>query len=77
MPPISEQDDDDRAWRLALHRMDLRQYAITNHVAEQHTAASPHDTALQPPHFKFTLNPQNLTRMSRRWWTGTQHDSRL
>jgi hypothetical protein len=26
MPPVDEQDEDDRVWRLALHRMDLRQY---------------------------------------------------
>ena len=26
MPPIAEQTNDDRVWRLALHRMDLRQY---------------------------------------------------
>jgi hypothetical protein len=29
LPPISEQDDEDRTWRLALHRMDLRQCTIS------------------------------------------------
>ena len=38
LPPISEQDDDDRVWRLAIHRMDLRQYAITKSAAEDATA---------------------------------------
>src|SRR5690606_34106493 len=28
MPPLEEQDEDDRIWRLALHRMDLRQYTV-------------------------------------------------
>lgn len=28
MPPLEEQDEYDRVWRLALHRMDLRQYTV-------------------------------------------------
>ncbi|MEW6404445.1 MAG: ATP-binding protein, partial [Chloroflexota bacterium] len=28
MPPVEEQDENDRIWRLALHRMDLRQYSV-------------------------------------------------
>ena len=28
MPPVEEQDEDDRIWRLAVHRMDLRQYTV-------------------------------------------------
>jgi conflict system STAND superfamily ATPase len=36
MPRAEEQDEEDRVWRLALHRMDLRQYA----VAEDTTGAS-------------------------------------
>lgn len=27
-PPVGEQDENDCAWRLAIHRMDLRQYAV-------------------------------------------------
>lgn len=34
MPPVEEQDDDDRVWRLAMHCMDLRQYIIVEDVAE-------------------------------------------
>jgi hypothetical protein len=30
MPSTEAQDEDDRVWRLALHRMDLRQYRIAN-----------------------------------------------
>mgnify|MGYP000343437804 CR=1 FL=1 len=29
LPPMSEQDDENRVWRLAMHRMDLRQYRIS------------------------------------------------
>ena len=36
MPPVEEQNDDDRIWRLSMHRMDLRQYM----VAEDSTKAS-------------------------------------
>jgi hypothetical protein len=28
LPPIAEQDEGDRIWRLAMHRMDLRQYSV-------------------------------------------------
>lgn len=44
MPPMEEQDEDDRVWRLALHRMDLRQYAVAEDAAggsvapEEHTS---------------------------------------
>jgi hypothetical protein len=34
LPPISEQDDNDRFWRLAMHRMDLRQYTLTETAGE-------------------------------------------
>jgi hypothetical protein len=30
MPPIAEQNDEDRIWRLSMHRMDLRQYTVTD-----------------------------------------------
>lgn len=34
MPPLEEQTEGDRIWRLALHRMDLRQYTVSEHIAE-------------------------------------------
>jgi hypothetical protein len=34
MPSVKEQGDDDRVWRLALHRMDLRQYSIGEEIVE-------------------------------------------
>lgn len=47
MPPVEEQDEDDRIWRLAMHRMDLRQYTIAEDAGEASTTpegrASPED----------------------------------
>ena len=34
MPPMEEQTEGDRIWRLALQRMDLRQYTVSEHIAE-------------------------------------------
>jgi hypothetical protein len=47
LPPISEQADDDRVWRLVLHRMDLRQYTITERAAED-TMATDVTTSSEP-----------------------------
>lgn len=38
LPPVSEQDDEDRIWRLAIHRMDLRRYTVLNEVEEDATS---------------------------------------
>jgi hypothetical protein len=38
MPPMEQQDEDDRVWRLAMHRMDLRQYTIAEDAAEASVA---------------------------------------
>ncbi len=47
MPPVDEQDEEDRIWRLAMHRMDLRQYTIAGDAVETPLApegrASPED----------------------------------
>lgn len=32
LPPLDEQDEEDRIWRLALHRMDARLYKATEHI---------------------------------------------
>jgi hypothetical protein len=42
MPPVKEQDEDDRIWRLAMHRMDLRQYTIAKDVTEEPVAPEGH-----------------------------------
>jgi len=34
MPPVEKQDENDRIWRLALHRMDLRQYSVVDDHVE-------------------------------------------
>lgn len=39
MPPLEEQDEDDRLWRLAMHRMDLRQYTVAEDALEPPVAA--------------------------------------
>lgn len=44
MPPVEEQGNEDRLWRLALHRMDLRQY-----VASEEALEGPAPMAGQPP----------------------------
>ena len=33
LPPAAEQTDDDRVWRLSMHRMDLRRYSVAEVVA--------------------------------------------
>jgi hypothetical protein len=42
MPPVEEQDEEDRVWRLTMHRMDLRQYTIAEDAAE--VFAAPKDS---------------------------------
>jgi len=39
LPPLEEQDENDRIWRLAMHSMDLRQYTVAEDAAE--TAVAP------------------------------------
>lgn len=34
MPPVKEQNEGDRIWRLAMHRMDLRQYTVVEDATE-------------------------------------------
>ena len=45
---VAEQDDDDRVWRLALHRMDLRQYTVATDSPEATTSAQGQTTAHGP-----------------------------
>ena len=32
MAPVQEQKEEDRIWRLAMHRMDLRQYTVAEDI---------------------------------------------
>lgn len=34
MPSLEEQNEEDQLWRLAIHRMDIRQYSVTENAAE-------------------------------------------
>lgn len=47
LPPLEKQDDDDRFWRLAIHRMDSRQYTVVDNEAQapksSEDSASPED----------------------------------
>ena len=57
MPPPEEQDDNDRVWRLALHRMDLRQYTseedTAKAAADSEDSDSPEDSRR---YIRFNLN---------------------
>ena len=44
MPPTEEQEDDDRVWRLALRRMDLRQYTVGENTTEILETSKGHDS---------------------------------
>lgn len=54
MPPVSEQNDEHRAWRLAMHRMDLRQYTAAQ---EEQTPESEEATPSAPEAQYIRLNP--------------------
>jgi hypothetical protein len=56
LPPVPEQDDADRAWRLAMHRMDLRQYSISE-VLASNAAPAADATAAEPPQRLLRLDP--------------------
>ncbi len=55
MPPVEVQGEEDRIWRLAMHRMDLRQYTITEDVAEVSVARESR-TSSEGGHQYFRLN---------------------
>lgn len=57
LPPVSEQDDEDRAWRLAMHRMDLRQYTIAE-VPTLDEAPVAGATTTEPPKLLLRLDPK-------------------
>ncbi|MBN2293378.1 MAG: hypothetical protein JXM70_13195 [Pirellulales bacterium] len=43
VPPVEEQSEDDRVWRLALHRMDLRQYTVATPYKDEDTLKEEND----------------------------------
>jgi len=48
MPPVAQQDENDRVWRLALHRMDLRQYTVSSPYREPASAVAAPENAEAP-----------------------------
>jgi hypothetical protein len=59
MRPLSEQDNEDRMWRLAIHRMDLRQTTLSDVIedAEAETVSSSQDTESAPRRRSIRLDP--------------------
>jgi hypothetical protein len=51
MPPIPQQTDADRTWRLALHRMDLRQYTPTEPQPDDLPAVDGQTSEGPPPRY--------------------------
>ena len=47
--PLDQQDDADRTWRLALHRMDLRQTTVSEVVEEQDRSNGAAESPSEPP----------------------------
>jgi hypothetical protein len=56
LPPIVQQDDSHRLWRLAIHRMDLRQSVMSEVDASETTAAAP-DGSPQSPRRLIRFDP--------------------
>ena len=56
LPPIPLQDDANRRWRLAMHRMDLRQYTMSQ-VEESEAVADASDEAPESPRTLIRLDP--------------------
>jgi hypothetical protein len=55
--PIDQQDDSDRTWRLALHRMDLRQTTVSEIVEEQDGSHDVADSPAEPPRRYLRFDP--------------------
>ncbi len=58
MPPVEEQNEEDRIWRLAVHRMDIRQYSVAENAAKIQASLedSAPDEDSQTP-IRLALNP--------------------
>jgi hypothetical protein len=57
IPPLDEQDNDDRTWRLALHRMDLRQSTVSEIVEEQDGSRGVAESPAEPPRRYLRFDP--------------------
>jgi len=56
LPPVEQRDNDVRAWRLAIHRMDLRQYTPTR-IEVPDSSETADDAPLAPPKHFLRLDP--------------------
>jgi hypothetical protein len=59
LPPVSEQDDEDHLWRLAIHRMDLRGYIAVDDAAEFATAIE-NPESHEPAHHYIRFAPAEI-----------------
>lgn len=57
LPPESEQDESDLLWRLAIHRMDLRQYTVTETTGPDVLNAETDSGETQKTYIQFTSKP--------------------
>jgi hypothetical protein len=51
LPPVEKQDENDRIWRLALHRMDLRQYIVSKETTGVPVAVGGHTSSGNGRHY--------------------------
>lgn len=58
LPPQSERDESDRLWRLALHRMDLRQYTVSDTNGPEPLDGE--TTSYEPPQLSLRPEPNAL-----------------
>jgi len=59
LPPVDQQNEEHRTWRLAMHRMDLRQYTVSE-VEVHAEAPTPADAASAAPRRLIRLDPSGL-----------------
>ena len=57
LPPIAQHHEDDRIWRLAIHRMDLRQYTLGERVPQSRVGTEENATPENPQQY-VQLNPK-------------------
>jgi len=61
LPPEDQQDDEDRHWRLALHRMDFRRYQVISEPTDDAANTNSDSTARVSPK-QIVMSPQGLEK---------------
>ena len=59
LPPVSEQTEKDRVWRLSMDRMDLRKYSIAE-VTTEEKDTSTGTTSAEPIQYQIQIDPDEL-----------------